>query len=443
MSGRALVAWIDGIEVGTLHEADGIWQFQYASPWVNTGYALSPALPLQTERTVDSGTQRPVQWYFDNLLPEEDQRQLLARDAKLESADAFALLGYYGAESAGSLTLLPEGEPVAPAGGLRPLPDEELSARIRALPNQPLTHGAHKRMSLAGAQHKLAVVVRDGQLYEPVGAEPSTHILKPDHPSADYPHSVANEWFVMTLARRLGFDVPAIDRRYIPEPVYLVARFDRDTTTGVTRRRHAIDACQLLGIDRQFKYIAGSVETLSRLSESCRAPAAARQRLFKWLAFNALIGNGDAHLKNLSFLVDRDQIALAPHYDVLSTGIYATGVFDRNEWPEHTELAWPIGEVSRFADVRTDVLVEAADTLKLGARAAERIVSKLKANLFTTALLLLDEVEDENTRLVKARPDIASTLAGEERALRGITYVVIKDMVDGLDLAPASRPGYR
>jgi len=139
---------------------------------------------------LDGASQRPVQWYFDNLLPEEDQRVLLAGDAKLDAADAFGLLAWYGAESAGSVTLLPPDAAPQTAEPLRPLPDDALEARIRQLPKAPLTHAAIKRMSLAGAQHKLAVVLQDGALFEPAGATPSTHILKPDHPDEDYPQAV-------------------------------------------------------------------------------------------------------------------------------------------------------------------------------------------------------------------------------------------------------------
>ena len=55
-------------------------------------------------------------------------------------------------------------------------------------------------MSVAGAQHKLLVVLRSGKLYDPVGSEPSTHILKPDHLSDDYPASVINEYAMLRLA---------------------------------------------------------------------------------------------------------------------------------------------------------------------------------------------------------------------------------------------------
>ena len=42
-------------------------------------------------------------------------------------------------------------------------------------------------MSLAGAQHKLPVCLRDGELFEPIGRQSSTHILKPDSHVDGYP----------------------------------------------------------------------------------------------------------------------------------------------------------------------------------------------------------------------------------------------------------------
>src|SRR3546814_14618121 len=77
-------------------------------------------------------------------------------------------------------------------------------------------------------------------------------------------HSVVNEWFGRRLAKRLGLIVPEVHRRYVPAPVYLIDRFDRTADPqGAWQRRHAIDACQLLGLDRTFKYAQGSMESLS------------------------------------------------------------------------------------------------------------------------------------------------------------------------------------
>src|SRR5690606_38972000 len=115
-------------------------------------------------------------------------------------------------------------------------------------------------------------------------------------------------------------------------PIYLIQRFDRRKDEQGWIRLHSIDACQLLGLDRAYKYTAGSVDQLARLASMCLAPAIARTQLFNWLVFNVLVGNTDAHLKNLSFLVDHQGIRLAPFYDLISTAVYDTRAFDRDGW---------------------------------------------------------------------------------------------------------------
>ena len=430
MNDRALRASINQIEVGTLQEAAGLWSFQYSADWLgNPGcFALSPHLPLTAEPLLDGASKRPVQWYFDNLLPEEDQRVLLAADASLDAADAFGLLAWYGAESAGSVTLLPPDSAPQTAEPLRPLPDHALEARIRQLPKAPLTHAAIKRMSLAGAQHKLAVVLQAGELFEPAGATPSTHILKPDHPDEDHPHSVINEWFVMRLARRLGLDVPDVHRRYVPSPVYLIDRFDRIPVGQGWQRRHAIDACQLLGLDRSFKYSQGSMENLAALANACRSPAVARSRLFGWLVFNVLVGNTDAHLKNLSFLVSHEGVQLAPFYDLLSVATYDTPAFDRNGWPARTQLAWPILGVRHYPDINRGLLLEAGASLNLARGTAERLLENLRSRAIQEADALFAEVETENARIADARPELSAKMAGESRCLRAVLHTVLKEM---------------
>ncbi|MFH1814165.1 MAG: HipA domain-containing protein [Pseudomonadota bacterium] len=432
MNGRSLRASINQMEVGTLQEVGGLWSFQYAEAWLGNplGFALSPHLRLTTASLLDGASQRPVQWYFDNLLPEEGQRVLLAADARLDAADAFGLLAWYGAESAGSVTLQrPDAVPqtVEP---LQPLPDDALEARIRQLPRAPLTQAASKRMSLAGAQHKLAVVLQDGALHEPAGATPSTHILKPDHPDEDYLHSVINEWFVMRLARRLGLEVPDVHRRYVPSPVYLIDRFDRIPDAQGWQRRHVIDACQLLGLDRSFKYSQGSMNSLAALANACRSPAVARSRLFGWLVFNVLVGNSDAHLKNLSFLVSHEGIQLAPFYDLLSVAAYDTPAFDKGGWPAHTGLAWPVLGVRHFPDIDRRLLLAAGAVLNLARGTAERLLEHLRSRVVQEAEVLYAQVEAENARIADVRPDLSATMAGESRCLRTILHAVIKQMAE-------------
>ena len=63
--------------VGRLHENSGVWPFEYDADWLANGYPLAPGLPLQTGLISDTGSARPVQWFFDNLLPEEMARTRL------------------------------------------------------------------------------------------------------------------------------------------------------------------------------------------------------------------------------------------------------------------------------------------------------------------------------------------------------------------------------
>lgn len=75
-------------------------------------------------------------------------------------------------------------DPGLKQGGLEPLANEDLERRerrIRLMPGKPLAADAPKKMSIAGAQQKLLVVVGEYvDLFEPKGAWSSTHILEPD-----------------------------------------------------------------------------------------------------------------------------------------------------------------------------------------------------------------------------------------------------------------------
>lgn len=434
MTERKLTASIDNEVVGTLRENQNLWAFEYAASWLENParFALSPHLPLSTGVQLDGATTRPTQWYFDNLLPEESVRELMARDAGLpDISDAFALLEHYGGESAGSVTLRSPGE-VPEEGSLKPLKEAELAGRIQKLPTVPLSHDAPKKMSLAGAQHKLPVVLRDGKLFEPGGAQASTHILKPNHPKvAEYPHTVANEWFVMRLAARVRLDVPEVERRYLPAPVYLIKRFDREETDGAVSRRHAIDGCQLLNLPPTMKYSGWSIDSLARLGYACRTSASARLRIFRWLVFCVLVGNGDSHLKNLSFLVDEHGILLSPHYDLLSEAVYeTTGYSDKGRWPDMTEFTREIGGMQRYADFSYDLLVGTGEQLGMARETAARNIDQLLATVPVQADILLAQVEAENRELITRNPVLNAPLGGEYRLLLAIRHVVIRDMVE-------------
>jgi serine/threonine-protein kinase HipA len=431
---RTLIAYLNGHAVGTLAEGNDLWTFEYDRDWVSRpdSFDLSPALPRSQLRCEDGGTERPVQWYFDNLLPEEQVREALRKEAHIKGDDAFALLEYLGAESAGSLVLLPPGGDVDQPGKVRALSDEELARRIRNLPRSTLSSGAPKRMSLAGAQNKLLIVYRDGALFEPEGSEPSTHILKPNHLSADYPASVINEYFVMSLAQSLGLPVPPVLRRYTPEPVYIIERFDRVTRgERSVQRRHIIDACQLLNKSRTFKYTAATLDALAQLITYCRNRAITRLSLYRWLVFNLLLANTDNHLKNLSFLVSSAGIELAPAYDLLSTGTYHTGTLanERADWPA-VDLAIALPGATTLDTVNREAVLSAGEVLGLPRRIGERELGRLSRDLLPAVTALEQRLKRENA----AYPEpVRVFLAGESRLVAAIKHIVVKDMLERLE----------
>ena len=474
---RELKTYVDQQLVGTLREENNLWVFEYDPAWSAHphGFDLSPALPRSVAEHRDGGSVRPVQWYFDNLLPEEDLRRIVAKDAGIkDSEDAFALLEYLGAESAGSLTLLPPGVDLPEQQALRPLSFEELNKRIEDLPRASLQKEAPTRMSVAGAQHKLLVVLKEddkrADLYEPVGAVASTHLLKPDHPRQDtYPASTFLEWLTMSLARAAKLNIPRVWLLNVPRPVYLIERFDRLTdanslqpetgeTPQSTRRLHAIDACQLLNKSRLFKHSGASVQALREVCEQMGDTLTAPLRLFRWLVFNLLVANDDCHLKNLSFLVDPDGISLAPHYDLLATGVYHSRALagDDGRWPD-VELAVRLSpEVRTFQAVTPQSVLTAAATLGVPPTVALRAVRDVCNRVFKAFdRLYAEHYPGERGLLSKNIPPVSRSevealddspdegeqeealtlgvrnnaqLALERRILRILRYVILPEM---------------
>ena len=442
---RRLQVYIDQTLVGTLSEGNNLWVFEYDPAWadLDRSFNLSPALPRSVLRHEDGSTVRPVQWYFDNLLPEEILRETVAKEAGIrDHDDAFALLTYLGAESAGSLTLLAPGVALPDEIALSELTDEALSHRIRNIPRQTLSKGAPKRMSLAGAQHKMLVVAKGDALFEPVGATPSTYILKPDHPdTATYPASAFNEFFTMRLARAARLKIPEVRMRYVPEPVYLIERFDRlvdkkslrtakALTAPMVGRLHIIDACQLLNKARTFKHSGATLDALVQVIDKTTNKIATRNGLFRWLVFNIVVGNDDCHLKNLSFHVGPDGIELARHYDLLCTGAYHTKTFaDEDGMWNQVPMAFPLPDAKTFGDVTLSSVLAAAKQLGLPEPVARRIVREVSTRVKKEFERIVAE-HDEVAK--KTPPERVVYTAQEGRLLSVVQHITLQDMLRGL-----------
>ncbi len=327
----------DGVWIGTLDVTEGRWSFAYAPEW--TLHPLAPGFPLTVREFQDAGEHRPVEWFFANLLQEGSLRELFAFRDRIDPRDSWAFLVRQGQDTAGALSLVPanpDGD--VPGEVLVPLSVEELQAKIEESRkrNLPLMASWDEiRMSLAGAQEKLGLRIEpDGAMFLPEGTAASTHIVKPENASADFPYCPANEFFCMRLADELKVPVPRVGLRHLPEPLYVIERFDRTRTKPMKgeegssiKRLHQIDLCQALGVSPTRKYESEGGLGLHHLFEVLLGPfidrpAVAVNAVIQWVAFNYLIGNLDAHAKNIAFLLRGQKAEVAPFYDMLCVEAY-------------------------------------------------------------------------------------------------------------------------
>lgn len=333
----ALRVLADGQPMGSLDVVAGRWSFDYVSEW--TAFALSPNFPLATRQYRDTGEQRQVEWFFENLLPEGRLRELIASRDRIDPRDTWALLIRHGQDTAGALSLVPDELPQSKLQKLLvPLSCDALQAKIEESRkrNVPLMASWDEiRMSLAGAQEKLGLHIDPaGALFLPEGTAASTHIVKPENASADFPFCPANEFFCMRLAAELKVFVPAVDLLHLPEPLYVIERFDRERVTDEmataennVRRLHQIDLCQALGVSPTRKYESEGGLGLHHLFDVLQGafvdrPAVAINAVVQWVAFNYLVGNLDAHAKNIAFLMRGQKAEVAPFYDLLCVEAY-------------------------------------------------------------------------------------------------------------------------
>jgi serine/threonine-protein kinase HipA len=299
--------------------------FTYDTNWLNESrIPLSLSLPLKSAPYLDDQSHS----FFANLLPEEKMRTLIARNLGVSFNNDYGLLERIGGDCAGAVSVYPEtGELLQQPASYKLLSLEELNAIIKELPQRPLLAGEKGlRLSLAGAQKKLPIYF-DGQKYHlGYGDAPSNYIIKPA--IDDLTGTVENEAYCMALAKIVGLEVPSsFIHQHEGTRVFVVRRFDRMVDGDITRRLHQEDFCQALGIPPEFKYETEGGPSLKACFNLLRTNSTRSGKdvlsLVNWVIFNYLIGNSDAHGKNISLLLLAEGPMLSPFYDLLSTRVYA------------------------------------------------------------------------------------------------------------------------
>jgi serine/threonine-protein kinase HipA len=324
---------VGAVEYESLEER---FSFIYDEGWrkAERSYSISPHIAMFAD-PAQSGT---VRRFLENLLPEGRALDIVATTHQVSKNNIYGLIRQLGKETSGALSFVADdGARGEQATTRREISHAELKQRIDERADVPFAvWDGRVRMSIAGYQDKLAVYLDGERMYLVEGELASTHILKPEPAENRLPMLVANEHFGMSLASRLGLAVAPVSILRLPDPVLVVERFDRMRVERGVRRLHLIDGCQALNLPVSYKYernfgSAGDVrdirdgvsfERLFSLADYTVHKAVTRQALVRWALFQFLLGNADAHGKNVSFFCNSDGLMLAPYYDLVSAMQY-------------------------------------------------------------------------------------------------------------------------
>lgn len=331
--------WFDDLAVGQVDvAADGSLSLLYADRWLQTAgaFPLSVTMPLRA----DPYPSDVISPWLANLLPEEEQLQVLTRSLGIDQADVLAVLAEIGGDTAGALSFGAATE--RPLWTYTPLtnfydtadPRLALERHFEDLGRRPFLVGEEGvRQSLAGGQKKsaLAVLGLDGApvlrlpqtgdvLAIPLNGAPSTLIVKPDNPNL--PGITENEVWCLRMAQAIGIEAAqATILQSSKRTAIGVLRYDRRLgRSGQLLRLHQEDFAQANGLPPGRKYERGTLPglDLKTLLETGRYVSANDAlALLDQVIFNILVANTDAHAKNYSLILPVGATPqLAPLYDV-------------------------------------------------------------------------------------------------------------------------------
>jgi serine/threonine-protein kinase HipA len=365
------------------HNTDKL-SFTYDNEWIRSNFSpISVSLPVRSDPYGNDFSDN----YFGNLLPDGDSLSIISKYKRISRNDVFCFLKHYGREVAGALTIFPANENPPPAIYAYKDVTDLVIASIGGLnpKDSNLILDTNARMSIAGAQNKLAILWKDEKIYIPEidSGAPTSHIVKPVTGDINSIH--LNESFCMNLALQAGLNVPKSEIIHIDRfPLYLVERYDRklDEHNQLTRI-HQEDFCQALNFNKRFKYEGdggpGFKECVNMLKQQARITDHDFDQFIGIVLYNFIIGNCDAHGKNFSILYGHDlsdapnrKLVLAPFYDLISTTSYPR--FSK-------KLAMFIGADKEHGIISVDSLIRLTDDFQVSQDRFADIFVRLKENV--------------------------------------------------------------
>jgi serine/threonine-protein kinase HipA len=324
---RALDVLLHGDLIGRIDWSGVTSRFEFDSSYHRAQDRFVLGLAFEENLTVPYYGHERLPVWFTNLLPEGQLRRLVSADlglpltARQSLLDEVAMGAAIGKDMVGAVQLVPtQGDE---AGGQIWSEPEGQPVRALELNDQRL------HFSLAGMGLKFSMIEDGERFTAPASGFGGDWIVKlPDQVFERVPQ---NEHAMMSLASEVGIDVPDVrlihrdavqelpDKMWANEEyAYAIRRFDR---AGDRSPIHIEDLAQVRGVIPDSRYF-GSFETVAKLFYRGRDSQALTE-FVRRLAFNLLVGNSDAHLKNWSLIYpDRRKPTISPAYDIVSVVAY-------------------------------------------------------------------------------------------------------------------------
>ena len=376
----------NGRRAGTLRRTSGGVFLDYDPDWLVREEATPASLSLPLGSTGHGGASG--RRFLDSLLPEsESQRARLAVRLDAPDAHPFTLVEALGRCTAGALAFVPRGEdPGAPGAATgEPIPESEIERLLRDLPRRPLGVDSRFRFSLAGAQRKTALLLRNGEWLRPTGFSATTHILKPQIGpllGADFSRSVENEFLCLEFARAFGLRTTRVRIADFGRlRALVVERFDRRwTSDGRLFRIPHEDCLQALGGATHVKYETDGGPGMVRLLDLLRGatdPDRDRRAFLRAQIVFWLLAAIDGHAKNYSLrLLRRSEYRLAPLYDIVSV---QPALADGQLRPDEVGMALAVGadRVTEVHRITPEHFVETGEAAGIPASVTRSVLADL------------------------------------------------------------------
>lgn len=362
LSERHFGVYLNRRMIGRLYQCHDVTRFEFEDDyWDDPERAILGLRFEDNPNAIYRSKMRLPPW-FSNLLPEGRLRDWIAHACNASPQREMELLAQVGHDLPGAVRIC-EIDFEQTIG---------MDFDLDHLPSSNIDSSSIWKFSLAGIGLKFSMLARDEHLTIPAVHESGDWILK--LPDPQFKNVPLNEFAMMTLAKEIGITIPEIRliHRDLIDPLpdnawlskeswaYAVKRFDR----GAEREPiHIEDLAQVRGFYPDKKY-QGSFETIGALIYRNR-DVDALQEFARRLAFNILIGNGDAHLKNWSLIyLDPRNPTLAPAYDLVATSIYRPP-----KTPE--DMGLKFGKSRKFELVKLSTFDQMEKTLGVKANLAE------------------------------------------------------------------------